>query len=51
MAGGGRRVQVDNPAPPPTPEQLLLTKQAERIRAMERLMHAAIGFACDGSSQ
>lgn len=51
MAGGGRRVKVDNPAPALTPEQLLLAKQAERIRELERLMRAAVGFARDGSSQ
>jgi hypothetical protein len=51
MAGGGRRVDVENPVPEPTPEQALLAKQAERIREMERLMRSAAGFSCGKSPQ
>jgi hypothetical protein len=51
LAGGGRRVDVDNPVPDPTPEQLQLAKQADRIREMERLMRCAVGFSRGESSQ
>jgi hypothetical protein len=51
LAGGGRRVDVENPAPNPTPEQLQQAKQADRIRDMEQLMRCAVGFARGESSQ
>lgn len=51
MAGGGRRVDVENPAPKPTPEHYLQAKQADRIRDLERLMRSAVGFSCGKSPQ